>query len=645
MTVRTTVSPHPMVEGAEPHVVRKGAELNVLVSLLGPAAVSRALELVVELVDEGGQAVVPSTEAVAPLSSVTSYMLRPGTTSATLRPRINILSSAFNGSDSPFRLRVSATNDPSVAPALSPRIVVRSKWPSKAKRASHEPEDLPAPPGALPVPTPPQAPHRAERVLVAASKPTYLRMINKTSDDERSNGSGGAAAPKAPLDMSRIREALATDPGVALPAHESGPALEDATDSYFAETLKLPIMPIMPAPAADAVPEGGATLAADESDALLEQLDAADIASMIELLGDDLPSDPPAPTPPHSGSSGGTSTRRERPLAEAETDVAVDEAMEEARRKRKTGVSKPRALVVSGAAGLPVWLTDYNLCASSGFLCMDCVLADPQPIARRALLPSAFEEGPMFKVRWCCNNMNGALGAPFDTLCTGRELDVIFEPSAFTKLGSACAKLAQAEAREALDCGMMGLRVGEGEIRALCHVLLHTDGAPAGSIAVRRFFLTARVHAHASGDGPMRTFEHPQPCANLEPRAEDEVVKQVVGGRLNYVSTNVREQFGYEAWEFLGREAGCSVHPDDAQRWYQSKLEVCRKLKEEGTSGVIESSFTYRHVHRDKGWVWVEAKVITTSDGGKGQPCNLRDGLMTALGHVVVRSRPMGVAT
>ncbi|KAJ1630230.1 hypothetical protein T492DRAFT_872098 [Pavlovales sp. CCMP2436] len=135
IAVHTTVSPLPLLADCEPHVVRKGAELSVTVSLNGGLAVPAMLEIVSELVTEHGLEVVRNGEdGTAPLTGVTRYVLRPGQTSASLRPRINVLSSAFDGSDQPFRIRVRCLNSNTIDQIFTPLIVVRSKWPAKSKR-------------------------------------------------------------------------------------------------------------------------------------------------------------------------------------------------------------------------------------------------------------------------------------------------------------------------------------------------------------------------------------------------------------------------------------------------------------------------------------------------------------------------------
>lgn len=715
LSVRTTVSPVPLSVEAEPHIVRKGAELTVSVAVNGDPPPSHPLTLVAELVDEEGALVPPTAEAQVPLGSVTSYVLRPGTTSATLRPRINVLSSAFTGSDAPFRIRLRAANDPSVAPVLSPKIVVRSKWPAKSKR------DTPA--SAL-------AETLAVNVATAVSQPTSVStplapVVPSVLVDgqpapgiiSQSHSLSGSDSQGGPMDMRQIGEVLtsaaaertsgrrsrADSHGSDAPVGSSGASAvglglgdagAQAEPSLSVEPVDIEsVLHLLESDDSDAALQAILAMSADGLDGGLfvdamptEQEAAQGPPPMAAGVGpagggDGFFSSPAggaaqtsASAPCAGASDGGAATappprpagggmvravippRRERqrshdevnPAAPAEHEEepsdAFNESLEASRRKRRP-INPPKPLPLVPKTELPGWLERASLCRSSGFLCLDCVLADPQPPAMRLLKGRAEYEGAVFKVRWCSANMNQAMDCALDRLCAGQELPDLVDSAAHARLGAASEELAHAEVRSALDCGMMSFAVGDDEQRARLelHVMLHTDGAPKGSISVRRLFLLARVHAHALGEHPPLAFKHP--CACEAPAEAGDVVKRVFCGRLIYSSPSTHELCGYHPWEFLGREAGCTVHPDDAQRWYKQKIEISRKLQAEPAKPV-DHHFTYRHVHRQRSWVWVSSHTRTTLSHQRlppRRPSSQHEALVAALQEVMIRMRAVDV--
>jgi len=334
---------------------------------------------------------------------------------------------------------------------------------------------------------------------------------------------------------------------------------------------------------------------------------------------------------------------------------SLNYAMEEARRKRRPLVNK-KSIRPSNVptASLPAWLQRASLCRNSGYLCLDCVVAEPEPMSMRLIRGHGKADGPLFKVRWCSSNMDPTLGVDLARLVHGSELGAIFSAECHEALTRASTELAHSEARNALDCGMLNLVVrdldeGEGsepQVRAQCHVMMHTDGCPNGSICVRRYLLLAKVVKHATRGAD---FEETIPRSECDvPQEDGDVVKRVRAGRVVYSSPNTYTLSGYHAWEFLGREAGCSVHPDDAQRWYTQKLEVARKL-EVNPKEWVKNFFTYRHVHRECGWVWVYSQVETQAPPARCEEssstsagCTSRSQhqlLIESLQHVLVRMR------
>lgn len=658
MVVHTTVSPHALTEEGGPHVVRKGAELSVSVSLNGNLPMAMPLDLVAQLITEGGQPITKLTdEGSMPLSSVTRYVLRAGQTTAVLRPRINLLSSALEGADTThFRIRVAPINVGGVEPAYSPLIVVRSKWPAKNKREAVAGAPAPAPASSCFV-----APEARKAAAFAASSPDSSSADTHDAMDLR-----GVTFSLDAAGLRSHRSSDGTDGHVSL-----APVAEEArqpSDPLSSETL----------------------------------LDASDLEEMLQLLGeggdelgivaalDDALAAAPAPAPPSRPppaapvatllapgpqraslaaalpvktvhcvmpSSRATRTRTTFPLhgpdaheGEAAALHSFEAALEGSRHKRRPlalqqapqpGLGTPRGL-------LPAWLDRVSLCKASGFVCLELV-----PKLHGSLAPTGAdgcEDGgallaraQALGVRWASANMNSALGVPLDRMLQAQPLLDLFAPDARAAVQRAAAELLCARGRAALDCGILVLSLpveGDRRLNAVCHVMLHTDGTPEGSLSVPKLFALVRLHSHALGGSRLLTFEHSS-CVDA-PREEGDVVRRLFAGRVHFASPSMPALCGFEPWQFLGREAGCSVHPDDASRWCAYKLEVSRRLHAEPGKW-IEHVFTHRHVHRLLGWVWVHCATqsrLARPQLRVARPASVEDSLACALHEVVVRTRP-----
>lgn len=791
MVVHTTVSPHALTSVGEPHVVRKGAELNVTLSLNANLPLPAPLDIVAELVTDDGEAVTKQTdEGMTPLSSVTRYVLRPGQTSAALRPRINVLSSGFGGADRNFRICIKALNNTSVEPAFSPLIVVRSKWPAKSKREvaaafvrAAEPLHAPAPAAGAPAAAA-GAPAAAGAAGTASVETSHsashkgshsgsdrrgdamdLRLIGVSldragqqparSDSGRShvhtNGSGDNSAENS---RSRSRSAEDSPRPIATGFRGASAALfgaqvdeaDSGTHGSFGHGsglgpangglgpanggLGLANGGLGIAPAGVTGSSGGSKAEWGDTallEAASEVFDQGELDSMLQLLSDGdllstaLLTDSAGAAAPQAGeaatdeagglgaptdSGRGTpvcplarpaapsaplrksvhcvmpSTRQPRTrtilprdnggggsfalsngggnglpaygagMFEGETAVVhgLNAALEDGRRKRRPLAVQPVPAVGLGTprAVLPVWLDRVSLCRSSGFLCLElCPDAAPLPPALSLLdtlmpQPQQWHLRPL-RVRWCSANMNSAVGLPLDSMLHAQDVSTFFAASAQQRLAAVTAELLASQTRIARDCGVLTLSVGAPDgcqLNALCHVMMHTDGVPAGSLSVPKVLALLRVHSHALGASQLLTFEHPRDCD--APVEKGDVVRRLFAGRVHYASPSMVDLCGYEAWQFLGREAGCSVHPDDTARWFQYKLEVSRRLQAE--PGIwVEHLFTHRHVHRELGWIWVHCATqsrLARSPVGPEQPRSISDTLACALHEVIVRTWP-----
>ncbi|KAG8460618.1 hypothetical protein KFE25_011393 [Diacronema lutheri] len=714
VAVHTTVSPVALSSAGEPHVVRKGAELSVAVSLNANLPMARSLDLIAELVTDGGALLASHTdEGMTPLSSVTRYVLRAGQTGATLRPRINLLSSAFDGADIPFRIRVRALDDDSVEPAFSPLIVVRSKWPTKSKREAMAAAVPHRPPESAPAPAPAPAPRTpAARALgpvgerVGGGLPwrnasdaasgrrsdseqsdgamdmrhmgASLAAADAASHSREGSGSGGSAAD-GPVgdtlggDVTR----LPTD-SACLDANDGTAALlpaEFIDQTDLDEMLRLLVDDELVAQTIGTIsgaggagdahagppPKARAPTAAELAEIAMQQTDAS--AAIAEALADafaanapaevDLCNQPPPMAPvPRAGAHSvhavmPTARQRVRTVVhgyEGESAAldSLEVALEDGRRKRRPLSVAPAltAGIAPARSLLPAWLDRVSLCKASGFVCVEA-LADPSALARAGvggvLPPSSL------RVRWTSANMNSTVGLPLDRLLGTRPLLELFSVDSQSRLASVASELLASRARLALDCGVVLLTAAAADGRhmsATCHAMMHTDGSAEGSLAVPKVLVLLRVHSHALGDSPMLTFDHPRACD--APSEDGDVVRRLFAGRVHYASPSTIDLCGYEAWHFLGREAGCSVHPDDAHRWFQYKLDVSRRLQAEPNTWVSHL-FTHRHVHRELGWVWVhcatQSRLARAPPHFAHRPPTVHDTLACALHEVIVRTR------
>jgi hypothetical protein len=311
---------------------------------------------------------------------------------------------------------------------------------------------------------------------------------------------------------------------------------------------------------------------------------------------------------------------------------SFDFALEDGRRKRRPLAQAQAQMVTEPGAmrlALPAWLDRVSLCKASGFLCLEVLYA---------------EHGSA-RVRWCSANMNSTVALPLDRLIGGADLLAIFSPDSHRAISSVAAECATAHARLARDCGAVGLALNLSDGRrfsATCHLMMHTDGAPEGSLSLRRAIVLARVHSFALGGSQLLTFEHPRACD--VPAEDGDVVRRLFGGRVHYASPSTIDMFGFDAWHFIGREAGCSLHPDDANRWFEHKLAVGRALQ--ANMGVwTEHRFTHRHIHRTKGYIWVhcisQSRMMQLPTRLMQLPAqsSVHDSLSCALQEVIVRVR------
>lgn len=99
----------------------------------------------------------------------------------------------------------------------------------------------------------------------------------------------------------------------------------------------------------------------------------------------------------------------------------------------------------------------------------------------------------------------------------------------------------------------------------------------------------------------------------LAETSTDTIVRGNLDGIRLYISPSVRSLLGYEPEELIGRRAMEIVHPDDLpgfgalmQRIRAGHLDV----------GTIE----VRQLHRDGGWIWMEASIRLTYDRATGAP-------------------------
>lgn len=78
-------------------------------------------------------------------------------------------------------------------------------------------------------------------------------------------------------------------------------------------------------------------------------------------------------------------------------------------------------------------------------------------------------------------------------------------------------------------------------------------------------------------------------------------------GRIVYVSSSIKEMFGYEASKAIGVNFYNWVHPDDAQRFKEESIEQVR-------SGAESSKHSYRIKHRNGSYIWVETIIKALRD-------------------------------
>mmetsp|Transcript_36063 Transcript_36063/g.84764 ORF Transcript_36063/g.84764 Transcript_36063/m.84764 type:complete len:828 (+) Transcript_36063:113-2596(+) len=328
---------------------------------------------------------------------------------------------------------------------------------------------------------------------------------------------------------------------------------------------------------------------------------------------------------------------------------SLDVALEDCRRKRRPLLREPLPQPSAGIGSpprlLPAWLDRVSLCRSSGFIAVELVLATLTPSAHELGALEQFGQG--MRVRWASANMNSALGLSLDRMMQNQSFVQLFANSADhqRRIATSLGEIATATSRDALDLGVMVLSVATADGRqfnATCHAMAHTDGQPCDSVSVPRCLVLIRVHSHAYASSPMLTLEH-STCDDA-PDDNGSVVRRLFVGRVHYSSPGTFDLCGFDSWQFLGREAGCSVHPDDAQRWFAYKLEVARRLQTNPGSWV-EHLFTHRHIHSTLGWMWVHCATQSRLAVRAPPPASIHDTLACALHEVIVRVTPVDAAT
>jgi diguanylate cyclase (GGDEF)-like protein/PAS domain S-box-containing protein len=100
----------------------------------------------------------------------------------------------------------------------------------------------------------------------------------------------------------------------------------------------------------------------------------------------------------------------------------------------------------------------------------------------------------------------------------------------------------------------------------------------------------------------------------LQVNARVVVTRTTLDGRRTYISPSVTQVLGWEPEEMAG-PARKMIHPDD--------LPAVEELLQELSSGLDNTIFAYRALHKSGGYVWMEAQVQVVRDAVTGEPREL----------------------
>ena len=147
---------------------------------------------------------------------------------------------------------------------------------------------------------------------------------------------------------------------------------------------------------------------------------------------------------------------------------------------------------------------------------------------------------------------------------------------------------------------------------------VRTVPAPGGGVIRTYADITARRTAEAA------RRESEELYRVLAETTSDVITRLDLNMKRQYVSPACRTVLGYEPEEMLGVRPSASIHPDDAP--------AVRALATRLAMGEIDgdrTSSTYRSLHKQGHWVWLEAGMNLVRDAATGAPacliCSLRD--------------------
>ena len=146
---------------------------------------------------------------------------------------------------------------------------------------------------------------------------------------------------------------------------------------------------------------------------------------------------------------------------------------------------------------------------------------------------------------------------------------------------------------------------------------VRTVPVPSGAVVRTYADITARRRAEAA----MREIDARYRI--LAETTSDVITQLGLDLKRQYVSPSCRRVFGYAPAEMVGIRPSSTVHPDDAPE--------VRRTGDQLAAGQIDGDravMTYRTLHKDGRWVWIEAAMNLVRDAD-GRPasiiCSLRD--------------------
>ena len=141
---------------------------------------------------------------------------------------------------------------------------------------------------------------------------------------------------------------------------------------------------------------------------------------------------------------------------------------------------------------------------------------------------------------------------------------------------------------------------------------------PGQSVIVRARDISARREAEralATSEGRYRF---------LAETTSDVITQLDMTLQRQYVSPSCRRIFGYEPDEMLGVRPSAKIHPDDA-----AKVKGLTAQLAAGTVAGDRITMTYRTLHKQGHWIWIEAAINLVREEETGAPlsliCSLRD--------------------